>query len=666
MQTKTLQTKRALRTALLVLLLGVVGMTEGYAYDFSAVCPSGQTLYYNSIDAIHAELTYPGDTDWSVWEAWEGFEKPTGNLILPETVQHYGSTYTVTSIGLWAFGECTELTSLFIPQTVNSIDQYAFLDCFGIEQIVIDENNPVYDSRDECNAIIETLSNTLLMGSNNAIIPNTISTIGDCAFGNMVGGFTGLASINIPNSVITIGDYAFANCTGLSGDLVIPNSVTTIGEAAFAGCTGLTGTLTLSNSLSEIESSVFYGCGFTGSLVIPNTVTYIASDAFSGCAGFTGALDIPNSVVEIWAGAFSGCTGLTSLSIPQSVNFIDVNRYETPFLGCTGFERITIDENNPVYDSRNNCNAIIETGTNTLIQGFNCSTIPNNVTAIGSFAFFGCTGLTGGLLIPNAVTEIGSYAFAGCTGITSLTIGNSVEGIWHNVFGECTSLSNITILATTPPYFNDDSEYDAFSGVSCTTLTVPCGCKEIYESSNWSLCFPIIEDDCSSHMINIDNISSNGGNVSVSTNSANLGEEVQLTITPDAGMSLSSLTVCNANDPSQTVPAYPIGKNSYIYGFLMPPFDVVIKAVFTNGASIDEGNSIAVAVYPNPTNGLLKIEAEGIKSVCINNMLGQVIYEGRANGDVFEYDFGKHEAGVYLVRIETARGVAVKKVTVTR
>ena len=86
----------------------------------------------------------------------------------------------------------------------------------------------------------------------------------------------------------------------------------------------------------------------------------------------------------------------------------------------------------------------------------------------------------------------------------------------------------------------------------------------------------------------------------------------------------------------------------------------------SSGASVDENNSVEVAVYPNPTNGLVKIEAENIKHITISNMLGQVVFDGKVGGDAFEYDFSGQKTGIYLVRIETASGVVVKKVSVTR
>ena len=131
-------------------------------------------------------------------------------------------------------------------------------------------------------------------------------------------------------------------------------------------------------------------------------------------------------------------------------------------------------------------------------------------------------------------------------------------------------------------------------------------------------------------------------------------------------MMLSSISVYNATDPSQSIPIYPIGKGSSKYSFIMPPFGVSVSATFETGTSVGENNSIMVSVYPNPTNNIVTIETASLKHIRISNLLGQTIYDGNANGDTFEYDFDRHGAGIYVIRIETASGMAVKKVSVTR
>ena len=149
------------------------------------------------------------------------------------------------------------------------------------------------------------------------VIPNSVTTIGNWAFSDC--GLTG--ELVIPNSVTTIGDGAFSRCTGLTGELVVPNSVTTIGYSAFSRCTGLT-SIEIPNSVRTIGMMAFSDCtGLTGELVIPNSITTISESAFTNCEGLTSVV-IPNSITTIGIEAFSHCTGLTYLIIPKSVRTI--------------------------------------------------------------------------------------------------------------------------------------------------------------------------------------------------------------------------------------------------------------------------------------------------------------------------------------------------------
>ena len=220
--------------------------------------------------------------------------------------------------------------------------------------------------------------------------------------------------------------------------IVIEDGVTSIGRHAFDGCSGLT-SVTIPNSVTSIENCAFDGCSGLTSVTIPNSVTSIEEDTFRGCSGLT-SITIPNSVTSIGEGAFSGCSGLTSITIPNSVTSIG----SSAFYGCSGLTSIKVENGNSKFDSRNNCNGIIETATNTLIKGFKNTIIPNSVTSIGSRAFWGCSGLTS-ITIPNSVTSIGDWAFAACLGLTSIIIPNSVTSIGDQAFEGCSGLTSITI-----------------------------------------------------------------------------------------------------------------------------------------------------------------------------------------------------------------------------
>ena len=209
-----------------------------------------------------------------------------------------------------------------------------------------------------------------------------------------------------------------------SGNIVIPETI----EYNGAIC-----------SVTSIGDRAFYDCDYLTSITIPNSVTSIGDRAFERCSGFT-SITIPNSVTSIGNYAFYWCYNLTSVTIGNSVTSIGEGAFER----CSGLESIVVDAGNTKYDSRENCNAIIETESNTLIAGCKNTIIPNSVTSIANYAFSGCYGLTS-VVIPNSVTSIGDGAFAGCSGLTSVTIGNSVTSIGDYAFEGCSGLTSITI-----------------------------------------------------------------------------------------------------------------------------------------------------------------------------------------------------------------------------
>lgn len=339
------------------IMMALIIPQQARAYDFSAVAPSGQTLYYyiNDYDGCHVTVTSQNfySPYYSIY--------PTGSLEIPASVTYNGTTYTINMIGSWvfagcsdlssviipntvisigshafqncsglsyitipssittigddAFMDCTGLTSVIIPNSVTSIGECAFQGCIGLTSIAVESGNTTYDSRLNCNAIIETATNTLITGCMNTTIPNTVTSIGNFAFNYC----SGLTSITIPNGVTSIGFSAFGHCIGLTS-IIIPNSLTSIGELAFLSCSGLI-SVTIQDGVTSIGSSAFEHCYSLTTISIPNSVTSIGATAFRECNSLT-SITLPAGITSIEDHTFSDCNNLTSVTIPGGVTSI--------------------------------------------------------------------------------------------------------------------------------------------------------------------------------------------------------------------------------------------------------------------------------------------------------------------------------------------------------
>jgi len=248
-----------------------------------------------------------------------------------------------------------------------------------------------------------------------------------------------LTAVVIENGVTTIGISAFSGCTGIK-EVTIGSSVTSINQQAFRDCTGLT-SLIIPNSVTKIELYAFQGCTGLTSITIPNSVTSIDMGTFTDCIGLT-SVNIPNSVTSIEYQAFFGCKALTSVNIPNSVTLIGLQ----VFMGCSGLTSIDVDIDNSTYISED---GVLFNKTKTQLIYYPGGkkgnyTIPNSVTSIEMYAFYGCIGIAT-LTIPNSVRVIGERAFSDCTSLTSVTIPNSVTSIGIYALSGCTSLLSVTI-----------------------------------------------------------------------------------------------------------------------------------------------------------------------------------------------------------------------------
>ncbi len=266
----------------------------------------------------------------------------------------------------------------------------------------------------------------------------------------------GIKTVVIGNGVTSIGGYAFSYCSGLAS-VTIPASVTSIGNYAFSGCSGLT------------------------SIEIPSNVTSIGTRAFFGCSGLT-SIEIPSNVTSIGQSAFNRCSGLTSVTIPAGVTSIG----DYVFNDCSNLATITVETSNTVYNSRNGCNAIIETSSNKLIAGCKNTTIPASVTSIGNYAFYGCSGLTS-VTIPASVTSIAYSAFFGCSGLATVTVYAPSCTLGFNAFSACGNLKNIYVFSDLVDDYK--AAWSAYANKITAMTPVASGTcgKETPEDVTWRL-----------------------------------------------------------------------------------------------------------------------------------------------------------------------------------
>lgn len=235
------------------------------------------------------------------------------------------------------FDGCSKLSTLIIGKCVTSVPDYFLFPYFSLENIIVDPENHMYDSRNNCNAIIKSSTNELVFGCRSTIIPNSVTSIGENAFRSC----DKLTSIIIPNSITSIGDWAFSSCYGLTS-VTIPNSVTSIGADAFSSCKGLT-TMTIPSSVTLIDREVFQSCTGLISVIIPNTVTSIGEGAFCNCYGLTSEIKIPHNVEFIGKKAFWLCTSITEVTIEGAKTSFDSNVFD----GCSNIKTVNVLSTQP-------------------------------------------------------------------------------------------------------------------------------------------------------------------------------------------------------------------------------------------------------------------------------------------------------------------------------
>jgi hypothetical protein len=439
------------------------------------------TLTENKIDAITEPnedtmgLSYELITEGTNADTYRvsNSTRSSGTVVIPATYHDK----PVTEIGNISYHRKCDITSIIIPESVTTIVDGAFYSCAHLTSITVDANNQNFTS--EGGILYDKQKTTLIAypsATDNVIIPDSVTTIGQAAFRNCYN----LPSVIISDSVTTIGRSAFWNCTSLTS-VYIPDSVTDIGSSAFWNCRSLT-SVYIPEGITAIGDWAFFSCKSLTSVTIPNSVTTIGNSAFAGMYDAMGLKTVifaeGSRLDTIGNNAFGYCSNLTDITIPEGVTSIG----NTPFAGCTSLTSITVDVNNPNYTSKNGI--LYDKTQSTLIaypSATGSVTIPASIITIGGGAFYGCKSLTsitvnvnnpnyasqdgilynkektkfihipdaisGNVTIPEGVTAIGFRAFLGYRGITSITLPASVTSIDYQAFAH-SSITSITIPAS--------------------------------------------------------------------------------------------------------------------------------------------------------------------------------------------------------------------------
>lgn len=360
-------------------LVNDFGMEASVAYsssDYATTETSPYCVLSNNEELANGSILVMGDDISSIgMYAFYGCSNLTDIVI----------SSNVTSLGAYSFANCTNLESAYIPGSISSVSGYVFQDCISLETVLLNEGT---------------------------------TTVGAFAFS----GCTGLKDIDLPESVTMIGAYAFQGCG--FGTFEFPDTVTSLQTGAFSNCASLE-SITVPGNISTIYEATFQSCAALKTVILQEGVTAIKSSAFAGCTSLE-SIELPTSVTALdGTGIFSGCTALATVTVPDTLTKIG----QSVFYICTSlksfdFTNITSIGQAAFYGS--GLESIVLPGTLSMSYG----------------SFNGCAELTS-ITFCDGITAIAPSAFMGCTSLESVTIISSITAVHTNAFSGCTALKSV-------------------------------------------------------------------------------------------------------------------------------------------------------------------------------------------------------------------------------
>ena len=505
---------------------------------------------------------------------------------------------SVTSIDSYAFAYCASLAEISLPKNLKNLKEYTFFDCMQLKTIVLPEN---------LEYIGESVFNSSSTGGLEEItFPATLTEIGASAFRS-----TQLVKVVLPDNITKLGNSVFSSCRKLEEitfskgmteipigcvsscsrlfKVTIPNSITKIGDRAFAECSSLS-SISLPESLTDVGTYVFLKTAITSTIKLPSNLTYIGEGMFQNCSYMT-TFTIPNTIKEIKRSAFHQCENLSQIVIPKSVTELGVQIFQS----CYSLKEVTI----PTSITSISASCFYD------CKGLQKVNFHDKLLSIGRYAFRGCENLTN-VQFPKNIKEIIEYAFSYCTSLQDVTLPSSLEHLGDCAFEYCPNMNKLHINRAIPPFVlgaqRTGEVYGVVESGSECVLYVPKGGKPTYMElidTQYKNFVDIIEEDVDGTVVYQIRGASTDGKGMILVNGKNLNEiyeidmrkEAVLTIEPNDGYRLKSLIVNDIDVTAQ------VKDNHYVIESVLQNYTV--KAEFTENPvnlDISTGNGVYVGI----------------------------------------------------------------------